>query len=324
MDRTKQRILILDDDSYWAKDVKGVVTKDGHWGDITTSPPRAIALARNNHYDILVLDLGLRTGDPQAAVKAYYAIREIIQDIKLIVMSGTEQLIRELNAFIERESIGLVTKIPLSPVVSEWAQKRLASVASALTNAQFSSTTSALAKAQLSSIAGALAEIQRNQNDAGRLSWIPALRTFIAGIALGLQSVMGPAGSYVDNTYPEPPAVQSASATLGALGDRFLPGPVMPDEIASGRTSGQDQVSGSISTGVNEDESAARKDIIIRRIRYAFTIGLLVALSAILVLYLMMFSFGNPLHRFISGLGATALSSETLYLVYWYTKKKPY
>jgi DNA-binding response OmpR family regulator len=81
VENRRQSVLVLDDDHKWAENTKAVVAEEGHQVVIATATRRAIDKASTISFDTLVLDLGLGR-DVRAAEKAYYAIKEIIQDIE--------------------------------------------------------------------------------------------------------------------------------------------------------------------------------------------------------------------------------------------------
>jgi len=104
-----RNILILDDDNRWAEYTKEVMEQEGYQVHISTSPQRAIDKVKTIPCDVIILDLRLND-NLMAAEEAYYTIKEIVKDIKLIVVSGSENMIDYFKTFIGRNSIGLIKK----------------------------------------------------------------------------------------------------------------------------------------------------------------------------------------------------------------------
>ncbi len=79
------KILIIDDDELVLNALSNVLHQAGHELFITADGPRSIALFKEHHPDVVILDLGLPT---TSGLDVLTDIREIHPDAKVIMISG--------------------------------------------------------------------------------------------------------------------------------------------------------------------------------------------------------------------------------------------
>ena len=88
-------ILMADDDKNICENIKGLLVEKGYNVKIATDGDSAIERARENKFDVMILDMKL---PPLNGLETYLAIRNIRPNLTVIIITGYK---KELNVMIE-------------------------------------------------------------------------------------------------------------------------------------------------------------------------------------------------------------------------------